>query len=84
MSIILMTTLFNIVYVLQGEIWCWSLLVLKGLTSSNKHNSANFSGEKTYYETLRGVYFFYNTRKNFKSNLVLVFVLILESKGPTI
>ena len=56
MSIILMTTLFNIALVLQGEIWCWSLLVLKGLTSSNKDNSANFSGEKTYV-------LFYNTRK---------------------
>ena len=32
MSIILMTTtLFYKVLVLQGEIWCWSLLVLKGL-----------------------------------------------------
>ena len=37
--------------------------MLKGLTSSNKDNSANFSGEKTHDETLRGVYFFYNTRK---------------------
>ena len=33
------------------------------LNFSNKDNSANFSGEKTYDETLRGVYFFYNTRK---------------------
>ena len=63
MSVIHMTTLFNIALVLQGEIWYWSLLVLKGLTSSNKDNSANFSGEKTHDETLRGVYFFYNTRK---------------------
>ena len=59
MSVIHMTTLFNIALVLQGEIWYWSLLVLKGLTSSNKDNSANFSGEKTHDETLRGVYFFF-------------------------
>ena len=32
MSIILMTTLFYKALILQGEIWCWSLLGLKGLT----------------------------------------------------
>ena len=34
MSIILMTTLFYkvLIRLLQGEIWCWSLLGLKGLT----------------------------------------------------
>ena len=31
MSIILMTTLFYKALILQGEIWCWSLLGLKGL-----------------------------------------------------
>ena len=31
MSVILMTTLFYKALVLQGEIWCWSLLGLKGL-----------------------------------------------------
>ena len=31
MSVILMTTLFYKVLILQGEIWCWSLLGLKGL-----------------------------------------------------
>ena len=41
----------------------------EGSTSLNNDNSANFSGEKKY-----------NTRKNFKSNLVLVVVLVLESK----
>ena len=30
-SIILMTTLFYKASTLQGEIWCWSLLGLKGL-----------------------------------------------------
>ena len=32
MSVILMTTLFYKALILQGEIWCWSLLGLKGLT----------------------------------------------------
>ena len=58
MSVILMTTLFNIALVLQGEIWCWSLLVLKGLTSSNKDNSANFSGEKNVLWNTSGCLFF--------------------------
>ena len=31
MSEILMTTLFYKELILQGEIWCWSLLGLKGL-----------------------------------------------------
>ena len=34
MSVILMTTLFYKALILQGEIWCWSLLGLKGLTST--------------------------------------------------
>ena len=33
MSVILMTTLFYKELILQGEIWCWSLLGLKGLIS---------------------------------------------------
>ena len=32
MSIILMTTLFYKALILRGEIWCWSLLGLKGLS----------------------------------------------------
>ena len=35
MSVILMTTLSYKALILQGEIWCWSLLGLKGLTSEN-------------------------------------------------
>ena len=31
MSVILMTTLFYKALILQGEIWCWSLLGLRGL-----------------------------------------------------
>ena len=36
MSIILMTTLFHKALILQGEIWCWSLLALKGLREHMK------------------------------------------------
>ena len=36
MSVILMTTLFYKALILQGEIWCWSLLGLKGLKWSDK------------------------------------------------
>ena len=32
MSVILMTTLLYKALILQGEIWCWSLFGLKGLT----------------------------------------------------
>ena len=31
MSVILMTTLFYKTLILQGEIWCWSVLGIKGL-----------------------------------------------------
>ena len=31
MSVFLVTTLFYKALILQGEIWCWSLLKLKGL-----------------------------------------------------
>ena len=44
-------------------------------------NSANFSGEKKYNEEFRGIYFLTIREKNFKSNLVLVVVLVFESKG---
>ena len=32
MPVILMTTLFYKALILQGEIWCWSLFGLKGLS----------------------------------------------------
>ena len=35
MFVILMTTLFYKALILHGEIWCWSLLGLKGLTPSS-------------------------------------------------
>ena len=37
MSVILMTTLFYKALILQGEIWCWSLLGLKGLSTVGKY-----------------------------------------------
>ena len=36
MSGILMTTLFYKASLLQGEIWCWSLLGFKGLNGKKK------------------------------------------------
>ena len=45
----------------------------EGSASFNNDNSANFPGAKKYNKEFQGVFFFYNTRKNFKSNLVLVF-----------
>ena len=41
---ILMTTLFKKALILQGEIWCWSLLGLKGLSN------INFQWTKTLYQ----------------------------------
>ena len=49
--------------------------------SFNKGNSSNFSSEKWKNEAFRGVYNSRIPEKNFKSNLVLVVVLVLESKG---
>ena len=36
MSIILMTTLFYKALVVEGEIWCWSLLEIKGLINGTE------------------------------------------------
>ena len=36
MSVILMTTVFYKTWLLQGEIWCWSLLGFKGLNEKKK------------------------------------------------
>ena len=47
------------------------------LSSFSKDNNANFLVKKKCNEAFRGVY----TRTNFKSNLILVAVLVLESKG---
>ena len=44
MSVILMTTLFYKALILQGEIWCWSLLGLKGLSIPKKSNEYESSG----------------------------------------
>ena len=50
------------------------------LSSFGKDNNANFWVKKKCNEAFRGVY----TRTNFKSNLILVAVLVLESKGLSI
>ena len=50
------------------------------LSSFSKDNNANFLVKKKCNEAFRGVY----TRTNFKSNLILVAVLVLESKGLSI
>ena len=52
----------------------------QGLTSSNKENSANFSGEKSTMK-LSGVCIFGQYAKKLKLNLVLVVAFVLESKG---
>ena len=43
MSVILMTTLFYKALILQGEIWCWSLLELEGLSNTDHSDSARQS-----------------------------------------
>ena len=50
-------------------------------TSFNKNDRVYFSGEKKWNETIQGIHFFENTRKNFKSNLILKVFLILRSQG---
>ena len=42
MSIILMTTLFYKALLLEGEIWRWSLLELKGLMPSRGTHKRDF------------------------------------------
>ena len=41
MSLILVTTLFYKALILQGEIWCWSLLGLKGLSIDDGDGNEN-------------------------------------------
>ena len=48
MSVILMTILFYKALILQGEIWCWSLLGLKGLRQ-------RFIGSLLFFGLYRGV-----------------------------
>ena len=47
MSLILMTTVFYKALILQGEIWCWSLLRLKGL--NRDFNDLNSNSVKYIY-----------------------------------
>ena len=75
---------------LQESRGCWNKLSnvkgfvilwpVEGLTSINKDNNTNFSGEKSTAK-LSKVFSFLVDMKNIKSNLVLVVVLILKSKG---
>ena len=51
------------------------------VTSFTKDNNANFSSEKWENEAFREVYILRKKRKNLKSNLVLIVVLVPESKG---
>ena len=53
----------------------------EGLTSFNKDNSDNFSGEKKNAMKHSLGPILDNTRKNFISNLVIVAVLVFESLG---
>ena len=46
MSVILMKTLFYRALTLQGEIWCWSLLGLKGLSNDDDEDDDNNNGKK--------------------------------------
>ena len=46
MSVILMKTLFYKALTLQGEIWCWSLLGLEGLSNDDDEDDNNNNGKK--------------------------------------
>ena len=46
MSVILMKTLCYRALTLQGEIWCWSLLGLKGLSNDDDEDDNNNNGKK--------------------------------------
>ena len=74
------TTTFNESVVVAGT----SFSILQSgevLTFFNKDNSAKRSGVNKVQCRIPGCLIFDNTRKNFKPNLVLVVVLVLESKG---
>ena len=53
----------------------------ESLTPFNKNNHVYFFGEKKKNEAIQGVDIFENTRKNFKSNLILKVFLILRCQG---
>ena len=61
-----------------------SFIILRleeGLTSFNKDNSANSSGESKVQWSLLECLFLENTRKNVQSNLLIAVVLVIEPKG---
>ena len=51
------------------------------MTTFNINNRANFAREKAVNEGFRGTVFCSTCGKKFKSDLVLVVVLVSESKG---
>ena len=55
------------------------LWLVEGLTSFNKDNSANFADEWKVERSVLGYLFLENIRKNFKSNLILIVILIPKS-----
>ena len=55
------------------------LWLVEGLNSFNKDNSANFADEWKVERSIPGYLFLENIRKNFKSNLILIVILILKS-----
>ena len=62
MSVILMTTLFYKALILQGEIWCWSLLGLKGLSFNDLQGGKEKWGKNIwkyfiFQRTLNGKWF---------------------------
>ena len=80
MSVILMTTLFYKALILQGEIWCWSLLGLKGL----RHVSViplNFREGKWHHHQLakeqQDWYWDWLMHSIFRLWLLLVLLLLL-------
>ena len=54
MSVILMTTLFYKALILQGEIWCWTLLGLKGLINPNIKFEFSFAAPIHFLQTGSG------------------------------
>ena len=57
-------------------------ILLRGLAGMlSQDNSANFSGESKVQGSFPRSLFLENTCKNFQSNLAVLAVLVLESKG---
>ena len=69
-------------YEVSQVLFSFLFLLGDGLTSFNLDKSANFFGVKMYNEAIRDVYYLrIREKKNCKLNLLLLVVLVLESKG---